>query len=76
MMRVCIVRLELDSSLVFAHRSGQIDFAKEEDFAEREVSFRETGIKAESFEGGIFGLSIGFAPVRARVKGRQNMCAR
>src|SRR5260370_37002419 len=76
MMCVCVVRLELDRSFVFAHGSGQIDFAKEEHFAERGVRFGEVGIKAESFEGRFFRFRDRLAPVGASVKGRQNIGAR
>src|SRR6266478_8199519 len=75
-MCVCVVRLELDRSFVFAHGSGQIDFAKEEDFTEREVRFSEVGIEAERFEGRLFRFRIRLASVRASIKGRPNMCAR
>src|SRR3977135_1937963 len=44
-----VVRLELDRAFVFAHGAGQIDFAKEEHFAECEGRFGQIGIKAESF---------------------------
>src|SRR5260370_7819649 len=76
MMCICVVRLELDRSFVFAHGSGQINFAKEEHFAEREVRFREVGIKAESFEGRLFRLRRRNAPVGARIKGGQDIAGR
>src|SRR5450759_4635260 len=74
MMCICVVRLELDRSFVFAHGSGQIDFAKEEHFAEREVRFSEVRIETESFEGRLFRFRVRLASVRASVKGGQNMC--
>src|SRR5260370_17954156 len=76
MMCICVVRLELDRSFVFAHGSGQINFAKEEHFAEREVRFREVGIKAESFEGRLFRLRRRNAPVGAPIKGGQDIRGR
>src|SRR5712691_11242735 len=76
MMCVCVVRLEFDPSFVFAHGSGQIDFAKEEHFAERGVRFGKIGIKAESFEGRFFRFRTRLTPVRASVKGGQNVGAR
>src|SRR5947207_12587837 len=76
MMCVGVIRLELDRAFVFANGSGQIDIAKEEYFAERGVRFGEVWIKPESFEGRLFRFRTCLAPVRARVKGRQNVGAR
>src|SRR5205823_14442819 len=75
MMCVGIVWLELDRSFVFARGSGQIDFAKEEHFSQRRVCFSEIGIKAESFEGGLFRFRTRLAPVCASVKRGQNVGA-
>src|ERR1700730_18802541 len=76
MMCSRVVWLELDRSLVFAHRPAQIDFAKEEYFAKRGVRFGEVGIKTKSFEGGLFRFRRSTEPVRACVKGGQNIGAR
>src|SRR5205823_4483444 len=71
----CVIRLELDRSFIFAIGSGQIDFAKEQYFAEREMRFSQVGIKAESFEGGLFRFRTRLAPVCASVKRGQNVGA-
>jgi len=71
----CVIRLELDRAFVFAHGSGQIDFTKEEHFAEREMRFGEIRIKAESFECRLFRFRRSIASVRACVKGGQNIGA-
>src|SRR5439155_25302297 len=71
----CVVRLELDRSFIFAIGSGQIDFAKEQYFAECEMRFSQVGIKAESFKSRLFRFRRRLAPVRARVKRGQNVGA-
>src|SRR5438094_5687660 len=75
MMVFLFVRLELYRAFVFAHVSGQIDFAKEKHFAERGVRFGEVGIEAESFEGRFLRFRTRLTPVRASVKGGQNVGA-
>src|SRR5256885_1083904 len=76
MVCVCVVRLELDRAFVFARGSGQIDFAKEEHFSKCRVRFGQIWIEAESFEGRLFRLRRHLEPVRASVKGGQNIGAR
>src|SRR5438094_7136927 len=76
MMCVGIVWLELDRAFVFARGSGQIDFAKEEHFSKCRVRFGQIWVEAESFEGRLFRLRRHLEPVRASVKGGQNIGAR
>src|SRR5437762_1244392 len=68
-----VVWLELDRTPVFAHGSCDIDFAKEEHFAERGVRFGQVGIKANSFKGGLLGLRENIAPVRACITRKEDV---